>query len=148
MNVEQVMSRDVAVCSPEDSLESVAMLMWNNNCGAIPVVDDDGRPCGMVTDRDVAMASALQHKPLWDIRTQDVSRGAVYTCTPNDELQQALETMRDQKIRRLAVVDESGRIRGLLSIDDVIQCAGSGDDSPHYDELFPAIKEVCQPQPH
>jgi CBS domain-containing protein len=147
MNVEQIMSRDVAVCGPDDNLESVAMLMWNNNCGAIPVVDHDGKPCGMVTDRDVAMASALRHKPLWEIRTQEVSNHAVYTCTPNDDVKEAMDTMRDQKIRRLAVIDEDGRVRGLLSIDDVIQYAGAGDGL-RYEELIPAIKEVCQPQPH
>jgi CBS domain-containing protein len=144
MNVEQIMSRDVAVCGPEDNLESVAITMWNRNCGAIPIIDSSGKPCGMITDRDVAMASALRHKPLWDIKTREVSNERIYTCSPDEDVNQALDVMRGQKIRRLAVVDGNGRIQGILSIDDVIQHFGENG----LRKLMPTIKEVCQPHPH
>ena len=79
MNIDSIMEKEVVTCGPEDTLESAAILMWNNACGAVPIVSEDGRALGLITDRDMAMASALQHKPLWQIKAQEVcgDRGIV-----------------------------------------------------------------------
>ena len=59
MNVGEIMTQAVKFCGPDSDLESVAMDMWNHDCGCIPVVDENGKPVGIITDRDIAMAGAL-----------------------------------------------------------------------------------------
>ena len=57
MKVEQIMNRNPKVCHPQDSLNHAAQIMWDNSCGGIPVVDEQSRPVGFLTDRDVCMAA-------------------------------------------------------------------------------------------
>ena len=73
MKVRDVMESNVKTCALNDNLESVATLMWNNDCGSIPVIDQSGTPIGIITDRDIAMSCALNHKPLWELRARDVT---------------------------------------------------------------------------
>jgi CBS domain-containing protein len=63
MNVEQVMNRSVKSCRPGDSLNQAAQLMWENRCGAVPVVDAEFKPVGFLTDRDICMAAYTRGKP-------------------------------------------------------------------------------------
>ena len=67
------MTADARCCTTQTDLETVAMEMWNGDCGSIPVMDDDGMPIGIITDRDIAMPAALQHKALRDITTAEVT---------------------------------------------------------------------------
>lgn len=146
MKVEQLMEKDVITCHPNDNLESVAMLMWNNDCGAVPIVNPDGSAIGVLTDRDIAIASALQHKPLWDIKTLDVSKDRpVYSCNRNEDATDALKLMRENKVRRLMVTNGGGQIEGILSIDDVVHFASQrhGDTSLSYEEVMSTLKAVC-----
>ena len=70
MKVEQVMNRNVKTCRSSDSLDRAAQLMWENDCGCVPIVDDEGRGVGMVTDRDVCMAAYTQGGPLTHLRVE------------------------------------------------------------------------------
>ena len=65
MNINEIMSIDVKTCMPSSNLQEVAGLMWSNDCGAIPVVNELNIPLGIVTDRDIAMAAMLNQKPLY-----------------------------------------------------------------------------------
>ena len=67
MKVEQIMNREVKTCGPHDSLNKAAQIMWDTPCGAVPVVDEQGRPVGFLTDRDVCMAAYTQNKPLTEL---------------------------------------------------------------------------------
>lgn len=151
MKVDRIMEKEVVTCTPEDSLDSIALLMWNHDCGAVPIVGSDRHPLGMITDRDIAMASALQHKPLWQIRAQEVSNGRkVITCRSSASAEDAVRKMGEYGVRRLPIVDESGRIQGLLSLDDAVLHTGAGKSSDGsalaYEEVISALREVCQQQ--
>lgn len=63
MYIRDVMTRNVKTCRPDTDAETAALLMWNEDCGAVPVVNDNDKAFGMITDRDICMATALQHKP-------------------------------------------------------------------------------------
>lgn len=149
MNVDSIMEQQVVTCGPDDTLESAAIMMWNNACGAIPIVGEDGRALGIITDRDIAMASALQHKPLWQIRAQEVcgNRGVV-SCQRNASTEEALRKMGENGVRRLLVVDSQGHLEGLLSMDDAIcEAHRDGDGSGiGFSQLVPALQEVCRHQ--
>ncbi|MFA7095178.1 MAG: CBS domain-containing protein [Gammaproteobacteria bacterium] len=148
MKVHDAMVRDVQACSADSNLESVATVMWDGNIGAVPVVDEGGKPIGMVTDRDIAMAAALNHKPLWELTSQQVVRDrTVYTCHMQDDVKTAMKIMWAQKIRRLPVVDSAGKLQGILSIDDIIELAergmrGQGTPELSYDDTMNTLKAV------
>jgi CBS domain-containing protein len=121
--VEQIMSRAVATCRPDDSLDTAARLMWDHDCGVVPVtiVEDDGseRVVGMLTDRDVCMGAYTQGRPLWDIPAAVAMTHVVRACGPKDTIGAALELMATEQVHRLPVTDQSSHLVGLLSIADV-----------------------------
>ncbi len=151
MKIDRIMEKEVITCGPEDSLDSIALLMWNHDCGAIPIIGSDRHPLGMITDRDIAMASALQHKPLWQIKAQEVANGRkVVTCRSGASAEEAMRKMGEHGVRRLPIIDSSGCIQGLLSLDDAVRHTGLGKSSDSstlpYEEVLSALKEVCQQQ--
>lgn len=149
MDIDGIMEKEVVTCGPDDTLESAAIMMWNNACGAIPIVSEDGRALGMITDRDIAMASALQHKPLWQIRTQEVCGDReLVSCPSGASAEEALRTMGRNGVRRLLVLDDGGHVEGLVSMDDAICGARRDGDGSGigFSQLVPALQEVCRHQ--
>jgi CBS domain-containing protein len=130
MNVKEMMTSQVYTCSPSTPLNNVAMTMWNNDCGAVPVVDDQHRPIAMVTDRDIAMGAALQKKPLWELTARDITDSQqLYKCEAEADVEQALDMMREHSVRRLPVVNSSGKLAGIVSSGDIIARANSAEDA-------------------
>ena len=150
MRVSEVMTAKAVCCTPQTDLETVAMQMWNGDCGSIPVMNDDGMPIGIITDRDIAMAGALQHKPLCEICTSEVINGhEVKCCKAEDSIDSALQAMTEAHVRRLPVVDDSGCLQGILSVDDVVVCAergkrGEGKPELSFDDAIMTLKAVCK----
>src|SRR5690349_7646179 len=118
MKVKDLMTANPVTCSPGDNLASVALQMWDWDCGVLPVVDD-GQIRGVITDRDISMALLFKGKPASAVTVAEVVNGYVYSCSPDDEVADALRIMREHKVRRLPVV-EDGRLQGLLSLNDVV----------------------------
>ncbi|GMQ87876.1 MAG: CBS domain-containing protein [Gammaproteobacteria bacterium] len=150
MRVSEVMTANVRFCTPQTDLETVAMEMWNGDCGSIPVMNNDRMPIGMITDRDIAMAGALQHKALCDITTGEVINGHdVQCCNSEDAIDSALQAIAARHVRRLPVIDGNGCLQGILSVDDVVGCAergkrGEGKPDLSYDEAMTTLKAVCK----
>lgn len=119
MKVEQLMTRTVRTCGPWDPLNEAARIMWEQDCGCVPVVDEQGHVIGIVTDRDVSMAAYTRGLPLWALQVDGAMARQVHTCRPGDSLAAAERTMRARQLHRLPVVDESGVLVGLLSLRDL-----------------------------
>jgi CBS domain-containing protein len=121
MNVEQLMTRNVEICRPTDPLSAAASIMWNRDCGCVPVVqatDGTDRLVGMITDRDVCMAAYTQGRALSGIEVRRAMATTVRACASGDSIDTALETMAMNQLHRLPVVDRDGRLVGLLSLAD------------------------------
>jgi CBS-domain-containing membrane protein len=122
--------------------------MWEGDCGALPVVDDDGKFIGMITDRDICMAVATRPRLASDILVGEVTSGAIYVCHPTDEVQLALMTMRKEKVRRLPVVNDKGMLQGILSTNDIIlhteEDGGKGAPVLSYGEVISTQKAICE----
>lgn len=86
----------------------VQEIMWERDCGIVPVVDEGGKVVGMISDRDIGIALATRGRPAGQLLAREVPTGRLFTCSPDDTVQVALSTMQDAKARRLAVVDASG----------------------------------------
>lgn len=119
MKVEQLMQRAVQTCRAHDSLNGAAQIMWENDCGCVPVVDDAGHAIGMITDRDVCMAAYTRGRPLGEIDVGSVMSAIVHCCRPQDTLREAETIMRTVQVRRLPVVDNENRLLGILSLNDI-----------------------------
>ena len=122
MKISAIMSEQVLTCGREDSLNVPAQLMWDHDCGCIPVVDDAGKPIGMVTDRDICMAAYMTGRDLRSLRVCEAMSEQLLTCRPGDSIADAEEIMRSAQVRRLPVV-ENGRVVGIVSLNDLALAA-------------------------
>jgi CBS domain-containing protein len=120
MKVVELMTRDVKTCSPHDFLSTPARIMWENDCGSVPVVDHELKIAGMITDRDVCMAAYTQDAALRQIRVDTAMAPTVVTCGPDDDLEDAQDLMRRNKVHRLPVADAVGKLMGILSLSDLV----------------------------
>lgn len=121
MYVSQVMTTDLKTCKPFSSLNDVARMMWEGDCGAIPVVNDDNQPAGIVTDRDIAMAAMLNHRALWEIQASTVIQGQqICCCNKNDSLEECLRKMEQSEVRRMLVTNDDNTLVGIVSIGDAL----------------------------
>jgi CBS domain-containing protein len=118
--VDELMTRDVAACSPSDSLNTAAKIMWDRDCGCVPVIDERSHVVGMLTDRDICMAAYLNDRPLSMLRVADSMSRDVHQCGATDALDIAERMMCVHQIRRLPVVDDEGSLVGVLSINDLV----------------------------
>src|ERR1700741_879095 len=139
MTVRQLQASDVKSVSPDTDLAVVAKLMWDGDCGAVPVVTDDRKVVGMITDRDICIASATRSRPPAEIRASEVigKGNGVHAVKPDDAVRVALRTMRKHRVRRLAVVDRDQRLAGIVSLNDLaINSSPSLPDSVPAQELL------------
>src|SRR5213593_47075 len=95
LNVKDLMTRNVSTCRPGDTLDALARILWESDCGSAPVVDEAGTVVGMITDRDACMAAWTRGKPLYEIRVEEVMSRDVQRCTPLDTLSRAAILMRE-----------------------------------------------------
>jgi CBS domain-containing protein len=154
MKVQQIMTRVVRVCRPEDALNTASQMMWESDCGCIPVVsaNGDGRVIGMLTDRDICMAAYTQGRRLMDIPAATAMSREVLTCSADDDLKQAEELMREKQVRRLPVVDEGGRLQGIISLNDIArefdrERKKAGRKQVQAAELAGTLAGVCRQRP-
>ncbi|HEY6507708.1 MAG TPA: CBS domain-containing protein [Vicinamibacterales bacterium] len=118
--VGSVMTRNVVTCTGSDTLHRAAQLMWDRDCGAIPVVDAHGRAVGLVTDRDLCMAAYTRGRPLSAISVSSLLSARLYTCTVTTSLDEAIARMAAQRVRRLVVVDaKDQKLVGMLALADL-----------------------------
>lgn len=119
MNVMSLMQRNVATVRRGAHLDDAAALLRDRDCGSVVVVDDDRRPVGVVTDRDVCLAAVQAGLPIGALAVADVMSERPFTCRGDDTLAAAEQTMSLHQVRRLPVVDAGGRLVGLLALDDI-----------------------------
>ncbi|MCM3904487.1 MAG: CBS domain-containing protein [Pyrinomonadaceae bacterium] len=147
MKVKEIMTPNAKACITTDSLAAAARFMWDNDCGILPVVADGGKVVGLITDRDICMAAAMNNRNLSNIAVEDVISGKVYAASPEDDVRKALEVMKERKVRRLAVVAADGSLQGILSMNDVVLRAQEARDKKApdlaYADVVNTYKAIC-----
>ncbi len=127
MLVKDLMTRDTVCVRADQSLAEAAGLMWQNDCGALPVVQgDDSRVVGMLTDRDICMATWSRGQAPAAICVSDAMSQGVVHCSESDSIGRAEAIMQSNQIRRLPVLDGEDRLAGILSLADIAR-ATEGD---------------------
>jgi CBS domain-containing protein len=126
MHVQDVMVSPARSCPPDAPIVEAARTMWDNHCGALPVLDDKGEPIGIITDRDICMALARKNRFPARITVREVMTPYPFICQPQDALEEALTLMAENRVRRLPVVNAEGHLVGIVSISDVAAALPSG----------------------
>ena len=148
MKIKELMTRDVATCRTSDSTRDAAHLMWEKDCGVLPVVDEQQRLIGMMTDRDVCMAGYTTGRKLDQILVGDVMSRNVQSCSPDDSLDAAETFMKKRHVRRLPVVDSQSHVVGILSLNDLARGAVEQDEADgglSREEVAETLASVCEP---
>jgi CBS domain-containing protein len=145
MKVKEVMTREVKTCAPETDLAAAARSMWMRNCGILPVVDDKGEVVGVITDRDVCIATGCRRRDPATILVSEAMTGQVHSCSPETDLREALQLMQQKQVRRLPVIDVAGKLCGILSMDDVALKVKPDAKAPEPGarEIHATLKSIC-----
>ena len=147
MKVKEICTRTVRTCTPDTRLSEAGWSMWESDCGILPVVDEAGKVVGVITDRDICMSTSTKYLPAAEIAVREAFSGKVLTCGSNDDVRDALKTMRQAGIRRIPVVDAQEKLEGILSLNDV--ALASQSDRPAnladltYEDVALAMKAIC-----
>jgi CBS domain-containing protein len=139
MKVTDIMTERPASCGTETRLQEVAQKMLECDCGMIPVVDDEGRAIGAVTDRDiVCRAVAKHHNPL-DLKAEDVMTQPTVTISPDAGLEELAHLLEKRQIRRVIVADDEGRCLGVVAQADLARACSDG-------QIAEVLREVSRPE--
>ena len=147
MKVKDVMTRGAKACMPETSLAEAAASMWLNDCGVLPVVSVEDKVVGMITDRDICFGATTNSRPPSEVSVGEVITGKVFACGAEDDIRVALKTMQRERVRRLPVVGDGGRLEGIVSMNDVVLRAVEQADgkAPEltYADVVETYKGIC-----
>src|SRR3954467_7081078 len=139
MKVGEVMTRQVAIAAPDDTLQEAAGRMAELDTGVLPVGEGD-RLVGMLTDRDIAIRAVAQGKGP-DAKVRDAMTADVKYCFDDEDLDDAVRSMGEQKVRRLPVMSRDKRLVGIVSLGDVAVYA----DAKQTDAAVSAVSEPGGP---
>jgi len=118
MKIADIMSSDVQIASPNDTIQAAAKMMEDADVGFLPVGEKD-KLVGMITDRDIALRAVAQGKDPKETKVRDVMTDRVLYCSDSEDVENAADNMAELQIRRLPIVDEHKRLVGVVSIGDI-----------------------------
>ena len=149
MKIKDVMTAKPRTCSTGTNLAAAAELMLDGDCGFLPVVEA-GKLVGVVTDRDMYIALATRNQRPSQVTVGEVARRNPVTCGPEDDVNAALEVMKEHRVRRLPVEGFGGSVLGIVSMNDLLLATGpSGGVRP--DIVMDTFQAICahhHPVPH
>jgi CBS domain-containing protein len=136
MKIEEVMTSDVSYVRPDTSILEIARKMRDDDIGSVPVVEND-RLIGMVTDRDIVIRVLAEGRTQSGTARDAMSPGILY-CFDDESVEDVLDKMADQQIRRLPVLNRDKRLVGVVSLGD-LSLAGKRKAAGE------ALQEISQP---
>jgi CBS domain-containing protein len=115
----KVMTPNPVTCGPTETIVAAVYRMARAEVGALPIVGEGGRLLGILTDRDVSTRVIAGGIDPWTTPVEAVMTKDVLTCHPEDDLYEAIERMEDSQVQRLPIVDDEGRLVGMVTRDDL-----------------------------
>lgn len=141
MKIQDIMTRDPSVVTPDTPVREAALLMKEEDVGIVPVVDgeDSRQLVGVVTDRDIALRIVAEGRDA-DAAVRDVmSRESLATCRPDEDVDEAMDRMAAEQVRRIPIVDDRGALVGIVSQADVVRRANDDDKAER------TVERISQP---
>ena len=143
MNVKEIMTPDPRTCRASDSIQDAARLMRDCDCGSVPVVDDDNRLVGVITDRDLAIRAIAEGKSA-DSPVSEIMTASPFTSTEESDVREVGRSMAERQLRRVPIVDADGRLTGIIAQADLARAAGS-DDGVTEREVAVVVERISEP---
>lgn len=137
MKLRKLMTRDVQTIAPSDTIAEAARRMAEFDVGALPVVEN-GKIEGILTDRDISVRAVAADKDRMTSVSEIMSRNVV-TCNETDHLDEVLEIMSDQQIRRIPVCSNQGQLVGILTVGDAAR------DDYDAEDVAETLRDICRP---
>ena len=128
MKLRDIMTKQVVRIHPEETVTVAARMLEHNNIGAMPVCGNDGRLCGMITDRDIVIRCLASGRKPDTTSVREVMTTKVYVARPDMDVSMVAGLMGREQIRRLPVMDK-GKLCGMISIGDLAEREESGLDA-------------------
>ena len=148
MFIRELMTKEVWTCRAHEPLASAARIMWDHDVGAVPVLNAAGELAGVITDRDICMASYFTGKSLGEESVAAHMSTQLFTAAPADRVEAAKEIMRSKQIRRLPVVDAAGQLVGMVSLGDLARVATErGRKAVEPSEVLSTLAAIACPRP-
>ncbi|MEO8701644.1 MAG: CBS domain-containing protein [Kofleriaceae bacterium] len=147
MKINELMNQPIAMCHVNDPLTEAANRMWNQDCGALAVINDEGRLAGMITDRDICMAAAMQGRPIGELLVNAAMSRHVYSARADQTLDDVELLMSEHQVRRIPVVDADSRPIGMVSVTDLALASARSDSRVERAEskLARTLAAICRP---
>ena len=139
MNIASVMSRDVQLVNPDDTIRNAAALMKKVDAGLLPVADED-KLVGMITDRDIAVRAVAEGKGP-DTKVRDAMTREVKYCFEDEDVAHVAENMAELQVRRLPVMNRDKRLVGIVSLGDLAVEGGDEDLAGR------TLEQISEPAP-
>ena len=140
-----MMTRNVSTVHPNDTAQRAARLMRDEDCGALPVVDRQGRMIGMVTDRDITIRLVADGADPRYAQVQDCMTDEVFACHVNDPIEGCIRAMRQHQVRRMPVVNDRNQILGIISQGDLARLADRNRDRGGRHAFTDFVSEISEP---
>lgn len=141
MKIRDVMSKNPFCLDQDRPIQEAAKVMGECDIGFVPVLGGDGKPIGVVTDRDLVVRALGQGKgastPLKEAMSPDV-----FCCGPDDDVQDVLRQMENREIRRCVVIGEDGKPEGILAPSDVATRDTQSSDIRELNQMFRAVSKT------
>ena len=143
MRARDIMTREPECCRADQTAQEAAQVMRDRDCGCVPIVDDAGSVIGIITDRDLAVRGIALGKDSTTSLSELMTPGAA-SCGPDDDLRDLEQKMAELQVRRIPIVDTSGRCLGIVSQADIARA--SATDSPVTEqEIALVVEKISQP---
>jgi len=143
VKVQEVMTRNVFCIGDAQSLNDAAQLMWEHNCGSVPVVNEDRQVVAMITDRDIAMAAYTKGRCLADIPLDTAKSQQLVCCKPEDDIREVQHMMRTHQLHRIPVVDDKLQPVGIVSLNDIAGLCQSGSKQIKPKDVSDTLAAIC-----
>lgn len=124
MKLKELCTPDVASCTADVSALHAARLMRDHHVGDLVILDEnseDGTPIGIVTDRDIVVEVLARDRDPAKVILRDIMRVPLVIARASEEVEQALERMRAHGVRRVPMLDDDGKLAGIVSLDDLLR---------------------------
>lgn len=139
MKCKDIMTKYIKMCRPECTVKDSTQIMKDQNCGAVPIVDDNNKVVGIVTDRDIAIKCILEEKDASRTKISEVMTKKVITCREDEDIDEAIRKMKDNKIRRIPIVDKNNVLLGMVSLGDIAVITSEEH------EVYEALESISSP---
>jgi CBS domain-containing protein len=143
MKVQDLMTHNVVCVTSDQSLNDAARLMWEHNCGCVPVVDAENHVVGMLTDRDIAMSAYITGNRLADTPVSSAQSRQVVSCKPDNDLGTVEGLMQAHQVHRVPVVGDNHELVGIVSLNDLAVAYKSGVRSIKPKDLCNTLSAIC-----